>query len=1244
MITAPWPRHHSFPFPVLLLFRRCPHLGLAVLLSSSPFALRADTLNGEARGTVRDIVSGGPIADATMTLVNVARGWSKQVPTSPDGNYVFIQLEPGNYTVTAEKEGYYSSERTNVLIRLNQPKVVVPPFDLRSLVSTPTQQITVQGEQTRIALVDLTAPGPDPSILAFLNEPGFTSLASTLDWTLRSNYNSLEIHALPLRGGRTFDQLSLLSPGVFRVPFGSGNGPAVGIGVGSTGQFSVNGMRSRSNNFTVDGSDNNDEDIGVRRQGFVALVPQSIESVQDFQIVTAGFPAEFGRNTGSMVNAVSRSGQKNVHGNLYGFFTDDAISAGDFFDQPFEDTVNKGSLSGGRSAGPDSSGQMIGGTLGGPILDERLFYFVSAERQRNRGTAVGHFVVPSAAERGLRIRDGFIPIGELGNFFSDRGIPHSDGAGRGVFSVYPLPNNLAGPFGQNNFSDARPYEGNGSVFSTKIDWYPSADHGVTARYNFTDDDSIIPFTGEAIRSTLATDTRTQNLSLFVNTTTGQFGNVFRFSYGRTRLAFPTDKSSPMLFGSDPSDELPPEFARLIDTPYGRFGPFGATGPIGQLTIVPYSTIGIDVFNFPQGRVDNTFQLSDFVTWTGRRHTTKVGFDIRRSQLNSFADRNSRPMLLFGPGSVASGCLNNPLCPFATADGQLHGTDLAALGAPAAFLQTISTQPEADTTIGLRLTQYDFFAQSDLKVRPNLTLNLGLRYELQKVPREVNRRIEDSFGLTPDQFGHLSPSGSARNRAIISAGNAAFDQALASLNQYVGNREGIYGSDLNNLAPRIGLAWDPNGDGRMAVRAGFSLQFDANLGAFTSQSRNVFPRFVPLNLDLNFRAATGQLVNSPTFFSFTPTGEPLIRPGTLNTYNLGGDSFATGLGTLFVQAPPGPGASLSSNGLAFTLPVDDFKASYAQHFVFSVERQIRENLLVSLSYVGTRGFHLSRFTTPNAGLIATPVLLSSSLRPLLLLNLPPSVGGELGNRPTPGLGAFTLLDDSASSTYDSLQLSVEKRLSQGFQFRSSWTWAHAIDEVSDPFDGRGFSSLSQDIANHADERASANFDARHRLSGFVLWNLPGDRRVVRDWKLALVAEFQTGQPYTVNTSLDRNRDGNLTDRLDSTAGLTLSPSEQHSIRVGPGVSLLNLTAALGQNGRVGRNSFRAQGIGTIDVAMSRSFPVSETASIEFRVETFNLLNRTSFGIPVRTLESPGFGRSFDTQFDARSIRFALKFGF
>ncbi len=162
-----------------------------------------------------------------MTLVNVDRGWSKQGVTDANGNYVFVQLEPGNYSVTAGKDGYYSSERTDILIRLNQPKVVIPPFELRRTVSTPTQQITVQGEQTRIAVVDLTTPGPNPAVLAYLREPGVTSMATTLDWSLRANFDGQLIDALPLRGGRSFDQLSLLSPGVFRVPFTAGEGPAV---------------------------------------------------------------------------------------------------------------------------------------------------------------------------------------------------------------------------------------------------------------------------------------------------------------------------------------------------------------------------------------------------------------------------------------------------------------------------------------------------------------------------------------------------------------------------------------------------------------------------------------------------------------------------------------------------------------------------------------------------------------------------------------------------------------------------------------------------------------------------------------------------------------------------------------------------------------------------------------------------------------------------------------------------------
>ena len=1143
------------------------------------FAHAQSTTTGEIYGGVIDKDSRQALPDAAVTLVNLRNGRSQPGRTDSRGNYVFGLVAPGNYSIRAEKEDYSGLEYPRVVVPLNQPKLVIPVFALTKVGSGALRQAPGGSPgMNRPVIFNLTSSAqrtaPTPPATG-----GLTSLVSLRDWALRSNFDSLIVPALPLRGGRTFDQLALFAPGVARAPFSAGEGPAVGIGVGSIGQFSVNGMRSRSNNFTVDGSDNNDEDIGVRRQGFVALVPQSAESVEEFQIMTAGFPAQFGRNSGSIVNAVSRSGDGVAHGLVYGFFNNDALNARNFFDS--SDDLTQG---------------QYGGMFGGPLYGNRLFYFLSLEQQRGHGTALRHFVVPSENERALRTRDELIKTADLQSFFEQRFIRYSGAAGESIMSLYPLPNNSAGPFGNHNYSQSGRFDADGRLFSTRLDWYPSI-HSVQARYNGTQDESRIPFTGEAINSAVGTRTRTQNLSIVVNSAAPSWGNALRISYGRTRLAFPPEKGSPLLFGS-PATGAPAEYTREVQTSFGHFGPFGVTGPIGQLSILPYSPIGVDVYNFPQGRVDNTYQLSDFVTRIGNTHMTKVGFDIRFSQLNSFADRNSRPLIVFGYGEVGSTCMQNPFCPFATDDGRLHGTDLAALGAPSGVLQALTTDPSADTTIGLRFAQYDFFFQDDWEVRKNLTVNLGLRYEIQTVPRETNNRIEKTFGLTPNQFAHLEPTGSARDQSIIRAGNRAFDQALQGLQQFVAGRQRIYEADRNNLAPRIGFAWDPRGQGKTAIHAGFSLQFDANPGTFTSQSRNVFPTFVPVNLDLNFNTPSGTFINNPTFFDFLPTQTPLVKPGTLNVYNLTGNAFATGLGTLFNQQPASPLVDLSGNGLAFTLPEKDLRTGYAQHFVMSAEQQFGDNWLSSIAYVGTRGRNLPRFTTPNGGLISSPTLLSSVTEPLVILDQPP-----LGGRPVGSLGAFTVMENSASSSYHAMQLAVLKRLSRGLQFRSQWTWSHAIDEVSDMFDTRGFFALPQDSARLRQERASANFDARHRLTSFLIWN------GFRNWTVALTSEFQTGQPYTVNTVVDDNGDGNLTDR----AGIA-------------------------------RNSMRAPGIGTVDAAMTRTFSIGANRTLDARVEMFNVFNQTNLGIPIRILESRAFGKSFDTQLDSRSMRIVAKVSF
>ncbi len=1160
-------------------------------------------------------------------LVNLRNGVDWTQPTN-GGRWIFTLLPPGRYSLTASNPPMYNSRTIpSIEVPLNTPTQINPAIELMLLGKAQNPPGTRSANPLNISLFQ-TLP-TDESETPYCRKPtGSTSLVSLRDWALRWNLDSCRILVLPLRGSRSFDQLALFAPGVARAPFSAGEGPAVGIGVGSIGQFSVNGLRSRSNNFTVDGSDNNDEDIGVRRQGFVALVPQSIESIEEYQVMTAGVPADFGRNSGSMVNAVSRSGEEHVHGTIYGLFNNDVLSARNPFDTNFTDAVNSGDRNGGRYSGKDSSHSLYGGAFGGPIdpLTRHFFYFVSAERQRVRGTALRHFVVPTSGERGLRVNsgqsNGFVPIEKLQDFFNQRSISYSSAAGAEIFSLYPLPNNPAGPFGEHNYSQVNASTADSNVFSQRLDWFRqpgnngAANYNIAARYNFTGDQSTLPFTGDAINSALATSTRTQNFSLVINMTKKAYANSLRVSYGRTRLSFPLDKGSPLIFGSSATGGSPTQ-TRQIETPYGRFGPFGATGPIGQLSILPYSSVGIDVYNFPQGRVDNTYQIGDVATFVWKTHALRAGFDLRHSQLNSFADRNSRPLIVFGFGSVGSTCLVNPFCAFATKDGQLTGTDLAALGAASGVLQTLSTDPAADTTIGLRLTQYDFFFQDDWRARPNLTLNLGIRYELQTVPHEANRRIEKTFGVTPDQFGHLQPAGSANDQAVIAAGNRAFDQAVNGLQTFLDGRRRIYDLDTNNLAPRIGFAWDPFGSATTAIRGGFGLQFDANPAAFTSQSRNVFPTFVPVNFDLNFNRPNGQFINNPSFFTFLSAKTPLIRPGTLNVYNLTGDAFATGLGTLFNQQPANPTDNLSANGLAFTLPEKNLQTGLSRQYVLSAEHEFSRNRrkraqyesgdstvdapahwLGSLAYVGTQGIHLPRFTTPNGGFISAPLLLSSVSQPLTVFDLPP-----YGRRPVPSLGAFTVMENSASSSYHSMQLSVLRRSAGGLDFRSSWTWSHAMDEVSDMFDARSFFALPEDIRQPNKDRASANFDVRHRVSGIVSWN------GFRQWDLSLTAEYQTGQPYTINTVVDRNGDGNLTDR--------------------PGI---------------GRNTTRAPGVRTVDAAIRRRFSRSSKLQIEAGAEIFNILNLRNLGVPVRILESPGFRSSFDTALDPRAVRVTTKFSF
>jgi hypothetical protein len=1233
-------------------------------------AFAQTTNTGAIEGQVFEENTTIGVAGATVTIVNEETGLTRTRLTDGTGNYLFQNLPSGFYRISATApnfEGGANSVVSGFPIAITRiEKVKPPPISLRRLAATqptptqptPTRPPTTQPTPTRPPITQPTPTTTPQTPIATTGGGSEASQLVTLTNASRSgNVDKRGVMILPLPGVRTFDDLAFLFPGVFPPPqaIGTNVGPGIGPGVGTSGQFAVNGLRSRSNNFTIDGSDNNDEEVGVRRQGFTSLVPQSIESVQEFQITTLLPEPQFGRSMGAQVNVVSRSGGINVHGTVYGFLTDKRLRARDTFDLaggPAQFPITASGVPITLDGSPLAPRNPVGGenpftraqygfVIGGPIVKQKTHFFASFEHQDVNASRESHFAVPAVEERGLFGRGA-------SNFFNSTGdsVFPTSLRGDATFSLFPFPNNPLGPYRGNTYTEVLPANADGTIFSGKIDHFFNAfgaEHTFSGRYNFTDDDTILPVTGEALFSSLRALVRTQNLSLIVNSSgAGNISNQLRVSYGRTSLNFEEVRNSYLL----PSTQFP-NVPFLLNAPYvsnitldSRFPGFFAfrgtdtetafdangfdfnlgstgTGPLGQVKISGFSPVGVDVFSFPQGRANNTYQLADTLFYSRGRHRLSMGADIRWTHLNSFQDRNFRPLAVY---SGAANLNPQPLISDIPRVPFLFGSDFAAVGAATGFFQSQALFP--DSTIGLRYFQNNFFFADQIRVRPNFNLTLGLRYELNTVPKERHRRIESTF-TSPDVTAFINFEKDISE--FLGLGRAS------GLERFLGGRTEIFERDNNNFAPHIAFAWDPFQDGRTSIRGGFGLYYDQIPGAVISQSRNVFPSFLTLNL-AGFALDDNNPNTTPFLQSFNPAF--ITARGTLNTYglNLSPAEFATGLAIL----------TNGSGGPGFVLPAADLVTPYSQHWGLTIERQFSRDFVASAAYVGTRGVHLLRQATPNLGPNAIPVATGVSApsgdAPLFtgFVRSPSLDSSAL--RPFPVLGSITTIESDADSFFHSLQLQLNKRFSQRVQLTTAYTWSHAIDEVSDIFDLNGATALPQNSFDRRAERGSANFDARHRFSYSFVWDLPlwSDNRVLGGWQLSSIGQFQTGQPYSVLFCCDVNLDGNLTDRVSDLSG--------DSTRNPFGLS--------GDIGVSGRNNFRAPGIATVDAALIKSFRFTESRNLEFRSEVFNLFNRTHFGIPVHQLFFGGVAvepltnrnNYIDTRVAKRMIQFALKYNF
>ena len=1213
--------------------------------------------------------AGNALGGAKVVLAGLRARVRGSADTDARGFYRVEDLPPGLYIVTAAWGGEAGRGLTSESLSLESEETKAPPLKLVEVLHA-----TGAGQT-----------GAQPPAQVRSGESA-ASLVRSVDVARVSNFSGRLFESVPVGGAtpmRSFDEFALLAPGVAPPPYTPGaRGPGVGYGVGTAGQFSVNGMRARSNNFSVDGSDNNDPDVGVRRQGFVALVPLSIESVKDFSIATLLWDTELGRNFGGQVNAVSAYGGNAFHGQLYGLFTDSALNARNFFDTAL--------------GGEDSfTRTQVGFTFGGPVRRDRTHFFFSYERQQAGASTEQHFAAPTAAERSFNNGQNF-GAGILAATTIYGPFQNATPLGRNVLSLYPLPNNPAGPYGANTYTQVLPADGRGDVFSAKLSQQVWSGGLFSARYNLTDDRRTLPSVNRAIRSTIGSATRSHNLSLVLDSPLGpNFFNQARFSFGRTALRFNEYPGSPYVFSASSTEALP----RYLQSPVNVTS---QTGLLGELLIVPFSPVGVGVETFPQRRASNTFQFADTFSRSLGSHSLKFGANVRRYQLNSVLDRFYRPQAVYAGGLTSFGS-GEP--------GVISGVELASVGVASSVMQTLTAGPP-DSTVGLRFTEYHLFANDNWRVRPRFTLDFGLRYEYNTVPREVNGRIEEALRLE----GLPRPGASLFDTA---ARTAAFNDAVDAYRRVLDGRTRIYDPDRNNFGGHAGFAWSLDPEGRTVLRGGYGLYYDTIFGAVVSQSRSVFPNEIPLNVDPSFLNFDVFTLNNPAFLVLNPNpnnaSSPSVRLvrtgacnqfGTCNRLGGGAEDFVALIGQLFIQNTTG--------GLAFTLPRKQMPTPYAQQWHLTLERELFDDYYVSAAYVGTKGTKLTRLLTPNLGPHVTPLIqMVNIMRPFGGISFPDPNGFPIiavdtvqsgagffsdtginddfmcpgqspfeppnstapficgpaaftfASRPNPALGAYRIFENSANSNYHALQVEARKRYSRGFQFTAAYTWSHAIDDVSDLFPIAGAPTLPQNSLDLRAERASANFDVRHRFASSLVWDLPYGRDarglggvLLSDWQVASLFQAHTGQPFTLNLPFDGNLDGNLSDRPSNTDGLIFFNGHgRERVRLAPGrrfTNYLNRVTALtfpGPNlayffldGGVGRNTVRGDSFVNLDLSVAKRFNVTEGQYLLFRTEVFNALNRANFGLPVRVIGAPGFGSSVETATPARMIQFVVKYQF
>jgi len=1105
---------------------------------------------GELSGLVTD-PTGAVVSSATVTLTNSATGEKRTSVTTGAGVYRFVALPVGgSYTLDAEAQGFKKLQLANVVISVG----TVTSHDLQLQVGTGSETVSVEAGAQLVQTED-------------------SSVSQLID---HRTWESMPIQT------RSQNELINMVAGAEPEMFNN-------TGRGA----SVNGTRSGTGNYLIEGVDNNEQG-----QGGVALFGPgganttiSPDAIQEYRVITHDFSAEYGKAGGFVTDTVLKSGTNNWHGSAFEYNRNQNVTGNDWFSSNagIRDHLVR---------------NQFGGSLGGPVKKDKTFFFAAGEVQKLRQSS------PTTATGTTQQFLDFVDNGSFENFVEN----DPNGLCVGVLFGAPCPGavNMSGTLGP-IFQQLRTLEPNAfPVAQATVTCDPAA-----AALGVAQDPNCAGqgiYTGGLVYPVQVYGSVTQ-LTKFI-TDQGRFSVKFDHrltNKDQLNFSYLFDDVQGQDSGSNVNTplgvpEVVPSRAQNASVGWTRnlssnvlnqlrlgylrrvanFTSPGSEGIPAIFTAIDPITVAFGAgAGLPQFFTENQYQVKDDLSLTKGRHNWKYGFEYRRTQNASkfFNDLNGTVL----PWSVED------LVTDLTFTDQL---DNAYFGYPY-FGSCALCGASINPSTGLlpvyqrnyRANEYGLYAMDDWRVASRLTLNLGIRWDYFGPPQNADSSLDSNFYFGPA----TTPIATASLNPFFPVNSPYFARVATGSFQ---TKHPIWNQDKNNFAPRVGFAWDTRGDQKIVVRGGFGIMYDRIYN-------NIFE-----NLRFN-----------PPFFADVSTG--------------------------FFGGSPGPAGALSTPGF-YSVPFvanqngslagTTFKPSprhmdqnlvspYYEQTHFGVEYAIAKDMVLETDYVGTFGRKLIGILNDNTFDGRTS-------------------GGD-GTRPNPNIGSDNFRTDAFGSNYHALQVQLRKRYAMGLQFNANYTYGKTLDELSDAFRAKGPASANacavSDCQNPHLDYGPADFDVKHRAVFSYTYDLPlaKGHKLLGGWQVNGIFQWQTGVPIDiVDVNSDLNADG-LTGADRGAYAPGFSASNVTTNR-SAGIQFLNpagfqsyacpatVNGGLWCNSPMPRNNVYGPHFVNWDFGLGKSFLLTESVRLSLFANFFDVFNHPNFDTPVGNVGDPSnFGKSIAT---------------